>query len=257
MTHAVLLEEYRPVPSPLLMAILEQQLKMPRQMAAKLSKTPSGHPIENVPEPQAKLIAEAITAGGHPARVIPQNQVVPATTPRRVHVLDLDGEMLGIQLRYSGAPEWVRWDDVLVLSCGAIRTETTKKEVVETAIARMGTITQEIYHTDITRNLLLEMFAVAAQSKQLLHVRLQCHEVNYAKTLGGTIHESWREKFAVLVAKLGLKSNNALISPQTEAMLAAGMVPASCQVNPYFDTEQDFVAYNRWLLNRQRLGLGA
>jgi hypothetical protein len=105
----------------------------------------------------------------------------------------------------------------------------------------------------VTRNIAADLFAVPlADRSRLLHVRLSSHEFNYALTLGSTIHESWREKFAVLVAKLGLRAEWALISPQTEALLAAGMSPQNCDVNCYFDSDDEFAAYNRWLVARAR-----
>ena len=75
-------------------------------------------------------------ASGLAARVVPQELVVPKMNPRRVHILQLDGEALGVQLKYSGPPEWIAWRDVLVLSAGAIKTQTAKTEAHEIVTPR-------------------------------------------------------------------------------------------------------------------------
>jgi hypothetical protein len=167
-------------------------------------------------------------------------------------VLALDDQHLGVQLKYSGPPEWVAWNDVLAISAGAFKKETKKTEVVETMIGHGQMIVDERVQIDIARDLVVELFALPlADRTRTLHIRLHSQEVNYAQTMGGTIHESWREKFALLVAKLGLRAEGALVSPQTEALVASGMHPQNCTVNPYFADEAEFAAHNRWLLTRR------
>ena len=254
MTCAILLDEYRLAEPALLASLLEQHGGLPAPVATKLARPARGIIWENAPPAAARNVAQALSASGHPARVIQQSQVAPTTNPRRVHLLDLEGEMLGIQLRYSGPPERVPWSDVLVLSACVFQTEVKKTEIVEFSDSRGLTIQDERVQIDINRNIVADVITrgpPAAGAPGLLHIRLQCHEVNYAKTLGGTIHEGWREKFAVLVAKLGLRAEQALISPQTESLLLASMAPGNCDVNPYFENEAEFAAYNRWLLTRK------
>jgi hypothetical protein len=200
-------------------------------------------------------LAGALTASGFPAQMVAQSHVAAPSTPRRVHVLVLDGEHLGVQLRYSGPPEWVAWNDVLAISAGAFKTESKQTELVQMTVplAGMPTITQERVQVEIARDLVVEFFGLPlADRSRVLHVRLHCQEVNYAQTMGGTIHESWREKFSRLVAKLGLRAERALVSEQTEALVASGMQPQNCDVYPYFADEEEFAAHNRWLLTRKR-----
>jgi hypothetical protein len=251
---AAIFERYKFAEPAVVAAVLLQHAGAPPAMAMKLAKLGGGIPLENAPAPQAEAVATALAAAGHPARVIPQEKVPPRTMPRRVHVLTLDGDALGLQLKYSGPPEWIEWRDVLVISAGAITKETVKTITHETRDMHGGLHLDQRTQVDLQRQVIAELYADSAHGTRLVHIRLSCHEVNYAKTLGATIHETWREKFSVLLAKLGMKSERASISPQTEALLAAGMVPSDAALDPYFATEDDFAAYNRWLLCRHRLG---
>jgi hypothetical protein len=38
-------------------------------------------------------------------------------------------------------------------------------------------------------------------------------------------------------------------------LVACGMQPQHCAVNPYFDGDEEFAAHNRWLLARKRAGI--
>jgi hypothetical protein len=236
-------------------AVLAQHAGLPEPVAAKLAQRASGIVWENAPPAAAEAVARALAAQGCPARTIAQSCVPQLGQPRRVHVLKLDGEHLGIPLKYNGPPEWVAWNDVLVISCGAFQTETTRTIESQTQLLDGTIVRDERVQVDLTREIAAELFAVPLTDRtRLLHVRLNSHGFNYALTLGSTVHESWREKFALLVAKLGLRAERALVSPQTEALLAAGMLPQNCLVNCYFDSDEEFAAYNRWLVARARVG---
>ena len=254
--QAVALDRF-PLPEQQLVAsILAQHAGLPEPVAAKLAQRATGIVWENAPPAAASVVARALAAQGFPARPIEQSCVPTIGVPRRVHMLQLDGEHLGIPLKYNGPPELVAWNDVLVISCGAFQTETTRTIETQTHLIHGEVVSDERVQVEVTRNIAAELFAVPlADRTRLLHVRLSSHEFNYALTLGSTIHESWREKFAVLVAKLGLRAERALISPQTEALLAAGMSPQNCDVNCYFDSDDEFAAYNRWLVARARAGV--
>ncbi|MEX2174059.1 MAG: hypothetical protein WD872_06835 [Pirellulaceae bacterium] len=254
MPSAVLLRQ-EPFPDrSLVAALLAEQTGFPAPVAAKLaSRGAHGIVWEYAPQSAAQGVAAGLTAVGFPALVADQDQVPQPTQPRRVHLLQLDCDQLGVQLKYNGPPEWIAWHDVLVISAGAIRKENRKAELVEVTLHHGATIVEERVQVEIARDLLLDVFAQVAHGAERLHLRLHSHEVNYALTLGGTIHESWREKFALLVAKLGLRAERALVSPQTEALLAAGMSPENCALSPYFASEEDLAAYNRWLLARRLL----
>jgi hypothetical protein len=257
MSHAVVLDHWQLPERSLVENLLAQQGGVPPPVAQKLAGRATGLVWENAPPAAAPAMAAALTASGYPARVIPQSCVPGPSTPRRVHVLVLDADKLGVQLRYSGPPEWVAWNDVLAVSAGAFKTVTTTTETSQLKLAQgMIVVDDQQVHVDIARDLVVELFAVPlADRTGLLHVRLHSQEVNYAQTVGGTIHESWREKFCLLVAKLGLRAEAALLSPQTEALVACGMLPQNCPVNPYFDGEEEFAAHNRWLLARKRAGV--
>jgi hypothetical protein len=53
-----------------------------------------------------------------------------------------------------------------------------------------------------------------------------------------------------------LKATAALVSPETESLLAAGLMPDAAGLNPYFAGDSDFTQYNRWLATRKRLEPG-
>jgi hypothetical protein len=101
-----------------LAAILSQHAGMPPPVANKLAERATAIVWENAPAAAAAAVTKALTAAGHPARAIAQSHVLDIAAPRRVHVLSLDGEHLGVQLKYNGPPEPVAWDDVLVISAG-------------------------------------------------------------------------------------------------------------------------------------------
>jgi hypothetical protein len=237
-------------------AILSQHAGVPPPVANKLAERASTIVWENAPSAAAAAVAKAFTAAGYPARVIAQSHVVDIAAPRRVHVLSLDGEHLGVQLKYSGPPEQVAWHDVLVISAGVFMDEKKRVVQTDTRLVNGVVVHDERVQLDLTRNILVELFAVPlADRTAVLHIRMNSHEFNYAQTFGGTIHEGWREKFSLLVAKLGLRAERALVSPITEALLAAEMLPQACALDPYFRSEEEFSAYNRWLVARKRAGL--
>jgi hypothetical protein len=263
---AVILEHFRGEPlvsralpdRGVVAAILSQHGGMPPPVANKLAERAAAIVWENASQSAAAAVAKALTAVGFPARLIAQSHVVDIAAPRRVHMLSLEGEHLGVQLKYNGPPEAVAWNDVLVISAGVFMDE--KKRVVQTGthVVNGLVVHDERVQLDLTRNILVELFAVPLSDRSaLVHIRLNSHEFNYAQTFGGSIHEGWREKFSLLVAKLGLRAERALVSPITEALLAAEMMPQSCGLDPYFRSEEDFSAYNRWLLARKRAGLNA
>ena len=252
-TSAVLIDSSEPPPADVLAEAFERCAGFPRPVALRLSQRAKWFLWENAPAAAAQALGQGLSAAGYPARVVPQGAVVAASNPRRVHVLKLDGDALGVQLKYTGPPTWIAWHDVLVLSAGAIRSETTKRETTELQLLNGERIVDTRLQTDIERAILADIYALAAG--ELLYLRLNCHEVNYAQTTGGSIKEGWREKFSLLLARLGLRATSAVISPETEALLAAGMVPDAAAPSPYFTGEEDFAQYNRWLVTRKRLGL--
>lgn len=255
MSSAVILDRWELPERTLVAGLLAQHAGMPEPVAAKLARRAAGIVWENAPPESAAAVSAALTTSGFPTRVVPQAAVAASSTARRVHVLALDGEHLGVQLKYSGPLEPVAWSDVLAISAGAFKIESRKTEVVETVLGHGQVIVDERVQVDIARDLVVELFALPLENRsQLLHLRLHSQEVNYAKCVGGTIHESWREKFCLLVAKLGLRSESALVSPQTEALVACGMQPQNCAVYPYFADEEEFAAHNRWLLTRKGAG---
>jgi len=254
-TAAILLETRDSVPVDLLAAAFEQGAAFPRPAALRLAQRARWFAWENAPADAASKVCQSLLDAGISARVVPQSAIVPVSTPRRVHVLNLDEAALGVQLKYTGPPEWIPWPNVLVLSAGAIKTETTKTEVHETVTTHGQLLVDSRVQVDISRLILADVYAQAADGV-LHYFRLNSREVNYAQTIGGSIQEGWREKFALLLARLGLKATSALVSPETESLLAAGLVPDAAVPSPYFASEADFAQYNRWLATRKRLGLG-
>jgi hypothetical protein len=249
---AVLLDSWHLPEQAFVAGLLAQHAGLPQPVAAKLARRAAGVVWENAPPDAAAAVAAALSASGFAARIVPQNALPATSAARRVHVLALDGEQLGVQLKYSGPPDWIAWSDVLAISAGAFKIESKKTEVVETLVGRGLVVVDERVQVDIARDLVVELFArPPADRNRLMHIRLHSQEVNYAQTIGGTIHETWREKFCLLVAKLGLRAEAALLSPQTEALVASGMQPQNCAVNPYFADEEEFAAHNRWLLARR------
>ena len=254
--QAVVVDRYPPPEEAVVAAVLAEHAGLPPPVAKKLAGRARGIVWENAPLAAAQSVSQSLTKQGFPAQPIAQNCVPTLGQPRRVHVLKLDGEHLGIQLRYNGPPEWVAWNDVLVISCGAFQHETTRAVETETRLVDGVIVKDERIQVDLTRQIVADVFLVPlADRSQLLHVRLVSHEFNYALTFGGTIHEGWREKFALLVAKLGLRAERAVVSRETEALLACGMSPQHCAINCYFDSDEQFAAYNRWLVARARAGL--
>lgn len=254
-TYAVILDRY-PLPDASLVGqVLVHQGGLPPPVAAKLAQRATAIVWENAPQPAASAVARSLSAQGFPARPIAQGYVPTLSTPRRVHWLALDGEHLGVPLKYNGSPESVAWNDVLVISAGAFKSETKRTVQTQTTLLNGEIVTDQRVEVDLTRNIVVDLFALPlANRSELLHLRLNSHEFNYSQSSGGTIHEGWREKFALVVARLGLRAERALISPQTEALVAAGMLPHNSTVDPYFGSEEEFAAYNRWLLARKRAG---
>jgi hypothetical protein len=256
MSHAVILERWQRPTDSLLVDLFARHGGLPPPVAKKLAERASGIVWENAPRPSADAIVAGLRELGFPAQVIAQSHIPPPSSPRRVHLLALDDEHLGVQLRYTGPLDAIAWNDVLTISAGAFQSEkSTTKTTVTTLSHGMVVVTDEHVQVDIARDLVVELFALPlADRTQLLHIRLHSQEVNYAQSMGGTIQESWREKFSMLVAKLGLRAEQALVSEQTEALVASGMHPQLCTTYPYFESEAEFASHNRWLLARKRAG---
>jgi hypothetical protein len=255
MTGAAVLFEQIELPPPEAVAeVFEREAQFPRPVALRLAQRAKWFAWENAPAAAAAAVCRGLIAGGLPARVIPQASVVPAASPRRIHTLQLDGDALGVQLKYTGPPQWIDWSDVLVLSAGAIKAETRKLEVHETLTSRGLRLVDERVQVDITRTILADIYARLSGREELLHLRLNSHEMNYAQAIGGSAQEGWREKFSLLLARLGLKATAAFVSPQMEALLAARLVPDDAQPSAYFADEDEFSQFNRWLATRKLLG---
>jgi len=252
-TSAVLVDSGELPPPEVLAEAFERCAAFPRPVALRLAQRAKWFLWEDAPAAAAQALGQGLSAAGYATRVVPQGAIVAPSNPRRVHVLKIEGDVLGVQLKYTGPPTWIAWTDVLVLSAGAIRSETTRRETTEVQLLDGERIVDTRLQTDIERAILTDIYALAAG--ELLYLRLNCHEVNYAQTIGGSIKEGWREKFSLLLARLGLRASAALVSPQTEALLAAGMVPDAAVPSPYFAGEEEFAQYNRWLVTRKRLGL--
>src|SRR5262245_15838165 len=234
-TCAVLLERGGDLPPPELLAeIFERQAGFPRAAAQRLAARARWFLWENAPAEAAQALAEGLSASGYPARAVPQGAVVPPTNPRRVHVLSLQEGALGVQLKYTGPLTWIPWNEVLVLSAAAIKSETRTTEVQETVVARGHVVVDTRVQVDLERAILADIYATSPSLGELLCLRLNSREVNYAQTIGASINESWRDKFSLILARLGLRATSALISPQTESLLAAGLIPDAAALNPYF-----------------------
>jgi hypothetical protein len=141
--QAVALDRF-PLPERGLVAsVLAQHAGLPEPVAAKLAQRATGIVWENAPPAAADAVARALAAQGFPARPIAQSCVPTIGLPRRVHVLQLDGEHLGIPLKYNGPPELVAWNDVLVISCGAFQTETTRTIETQTHLIHGEVVSDE------------------------------------------------------------------------------------------------------------------
>ena len=228
--QAVALDRY-PLPERGLVAsILVQHAGLPEPVAAKLAQRAAGIVWENAPQAAAEQWPRHSRHKVFRSRTIPQT-LRPndwASAARRV-LSSSDGEHLGIPLKYNGPPE---------VGC----VERRAGRLVRSVPDRKEADDRNPDASDPWRNRERPAGAGRCDAKHrgrsvrgspgrslaALARAASSHEFNYALTLGGTIHESWREKFAVLVAKLGLRAERALISPQTEALLAAGMTPQNC-----------------------------
>ena len=192
-TAAVLFDDRELPPTEVVAEVFERQAGFPRPAALRLATRARWIAWEHAPADAAAAVCAGLAAGGLSARVVPQSAVVAAAPPRRVHVLKLDGDALGVQLKYTGPPEWIAWTDVLVLSAGAIKTETTKKEVNELVTAHGERYTDERVQVDISRKILADIYAQVPGHAELLYLRLNSREVNYAQSIGGSIQEGWRK----------------------------------------------------------------
>ncbi|MDX1946915.1 MAG: hypothetical protein SFU86_16050 [Pirellulaceae bacterium] len=250
---AVILEQSPPPPPAVLIDLLQRQ-GIPKPVAQKLARQSGEIVWEHAEAEPAAALAGALSNCGHPARVVSQADVPPVTRPRRVPRLDLDEPRLGIFVGYGDEPVWFAWEQVLVLSAGVFKSEKIESRAEEVRnVEGMLVGMERRVKVELERRIVADLFA--DEGTELRHFRLQSHELNYSQTMGGTALQSWREKFTLVLARLALRSAQALISPQTEALLAAGLIAADCQVDPYFEDDERFAAHNRWLVLRHRLGL--
>ena len=187
-------------------AILSQHAGLPPPVANKLAERASAIVWENAPQAAAAAVAKALTAAGYPARLIAQSHVLDIAAPRRVHVLCARGRAPGgaaqVQ-RPAGAGGLERCAGHF----GRRHSWPRQKRVIQTDthLIHGEVVHDERVQLDLTRNIVVDLVAVPLSDRTaVVHIRLNSHEFNYAQTFGGTIHEGWREKFALLVAKLGL-----------------------------------------------------
>jgi hypothetical protein len=251
---AVVLDNYDLPPRELLKELLETRTSLSAFDAARVAAKARGFIAEVLPDGDAGLLAMALSDAGYPATACPRGSVVPVTRPRQVRLLNLSET--GIRCEYPPqAKGEVAWNQVQVLALGLLVDETQEVETESIQMSAGRLAWTEHYHTtkfDRKKRVAADLIAEPKDGDPL-HVRIVGNDFNYARSIQVDPSVGWLQNFTKLLAKIGLKSDCATISPEYEAFIIARDEDLIDREIPAFGAEEEFASYARWLWQRRRM----
>jgi hypothetical protein len=272
---ALLQEEYVALDPSRVAPLYQKTLGMVRYDAVHLARQGRGLLVEDLSAAQAQALQAALAQAGYPTEVIAQEHVIRLGKAQRVRQLDIADHGLTVSFGYHEETEVLPWEGILLLAAGEIvKIEVQQKTqpgrrprfsgllgmgaLVSPLAFKAYMVAAKAYQDATARPVSTERRAVTHQLADVFattrageyrHLRLNSRDLLYESILGAERLDQYRDNFRLVLAKLGTRAQQAMISPETQA-LVAGPDAAANSSDPYFGEEAEFDHYNRWLLQR-------
>ncbi len=251
---AVILEAFDPPPPEKLSALFQMLLGLPKLDANQKAGRVRGIVAEDLPEDMAKRLQLALGNLKFSARPVPQIHVPEAVRGRRVQLLSIEPQQLGVRWTITGPLQFYAWTDVLVISAGVV-FHRSEEQFLHTTLHRkpIGSRygpqeTTEVKKRDISRDI-----AIAAVTLRTLSgletMRLRAPELEYGTMFGEeNLRPSPLQNFCLLLARLGTHATAAHVTEETIELMAAAHASPRLPRSPRFESEEEFDSYQRWLV---------
>lgn len=274
--YAIVLETYEPIEPERLAPILERTLGLVRYDAIRMAREGRGILAERLENDRATALEKALRQEGITVRCLPQWRLIRIGKPVLVRLLEIRDDALMLTLGYTGPQRAVAWDTVRFLSAG---------EIVEVRVSRRAAPQPKkrrlnfVYRIGLDMMLpglgmvagriggkgkkesnvpgirreeawpvqLADIFA-GAPGEELLHVRLRSRDLYYPQILGTQSTRDYEANFRLVLAQLGVRAKEAVVSPGLKALMLAGTDPDVDPAEAHFADVIDFTSYNRWQL---------
>jgi hypothetical protein len=198
-----------------------------------------------------------------------------------VRIVELGEAAFGVVWGFTGEPQRIPWDRIVLISAGGVHevheTRTaaavTRRGPGVFAIAAgllggisLGVLVHNLRQDAFTRggpagqvsqqswpHPIADVFA-AGDGPEYLHIRLRSRDLYYDKILGDDYRPDYFSNFRLVLARIGMRATGAMVSPETQVLLAAEGARAAEKSDAWFGEESEFTQYNRWLLQTIALG---
>jgi hypothetical protein len=282
-TCAVIQEEYRPLEVTAIAPILAELLGLVPFDAVKQVREAHGIIAAGLPPDRATRLKARLEQAGIAVRIIPQGTVVRIGKPRIVRLVEIGAAALGVVWGYAGAPEPLPWDNIHLLTAGAIMVTETgpapapkkrrKPGISVTSIAAdcilpgLGNVVRAHQPagrpqggparvvTSTHSQHLLDLFALGGGG-EFLHIRMQSRDLYYDRILGAEAGRDFYANFRLVATAIAAKAVRAQVSPETLALLQPPDRRPADAADPDFGDLNEFTQYNRWLLQMMQVNAG-
>ena len=256
--------------------ILQNVLKIPTYDAMRMARLGRGIIAEKLEKEKADALQASLTENGFEVFTIPQEKVITIDKPLIVRRIEITEDHLGVVKGYTGKPEPVLWTNIYLVSAGEIiqkeeqRLKYRKKKKKRLGGFKMALMAmvdplstmvilakdslkqkkeKEIIkiHTLSYTQQVADIFCLSA-SGEYLHIRLRSRDMYFDKILGDRAVRDFRVNFLAVLAEIGRHAALAVISPETETLIRAGIDSETDISNAFFGEEEEFTQYNRWLM---------
>lgn len=239
--------------------VLVEVLRVYRGDANSRAKRSPGFVADGLNDVQARQVQLACAAKGIATHIVQPPDVVVLPKPLRVHELWIVDNGLWVRLSQTGPRESVAWNSIGLIAV-LPTTKTEKYHKWKTSARGVGKNIQ--YDLEVTNysedsaEWLADVIAAAPEGG-LARYRLMSREINYAEALGTdmpdrNVQSDWRWNcFRLLIARIGDHAPQAQFPPETLQLLGRGQHPRCPNPSPH--GQDDFDAYNRWLLQKARI----
>lgn len=267
--YAVVQEVYQTIETERLAPLLGEALGLLPIDATIVAKKARGVVAERLDTARAQWIVSSLAAQGVEARVIPQEWVIRIGKPLLVRTLYIADDALHLVLGYTSQPQPIPWDKIWLLSAGEIvEVEQARRSGGKSFRRRMSFLRSTGLGAAMYDHLLkeyegldrlkplagkqsaIEIADLFAESPEgdYLHVRLRSRDLYYDQILGEQASRIFAHDFRLVLAHIGMRATQAVVTPGFRAMSLAPGDPSFDPAEARFGLEEEFSEYNRWQL---------
>jgi len=238
--------------------LLKQALGMHLVAATRQARNSPGFLAEELDRGAAEQLQRACEARAMPTHLVAQEEVVILPRALRVHSLWVAEDALWICRSPTSPKEPIRWDSVaLIAACQTMKKESFHRWSADfNPVNDVSELKVQKYSQDFIEHV-ADLFGMAADGG-LLRGRLGSRELNYKQALGVDRADPRLDtgkrfaSFRLVLSRIFTKAARAQMPPEPIALLGGRLKP-NCRLHN-LTSLKEFDAYNRWLLQRIRIG---